>query len=57
MFIELKSQTNLLAPAERDMPIVWIMHCAPTERCQSLALISYKHLAALRPGPDFVCEP
>lgn len=41
---------NGFAPTERNTPFVWTTHCAPTERWQCLRWISYKHLAALRPG-------
>ena len=41
---------NLFAPTERDIPFVSITHCALKARRQCLLRISYKHLAALRPG-------
>src|ERR1700720_1810377 len=51
MFIEPGAQKNGFAPAERNIPFVWTTPCAPPERWQCLLWISYKHLAALRPGP------
>ena len=51
MFIEPQPLMNRFAPAERDIPFVGKTPCAPTERWQWFLWISYKHSAALQPGP------
>jgi len=52
MFIEPKSPKNLEAPSERNNALCSQADSAPLELKTLSGALSYKHLAALRPGHD-----